>query len=812
MYPSQRIVLAGEIAARADKPIAFNYDIGEGHDTTDPAEFNIEGNIYRATRHGSLVDFTMWLAPGAQQAYRGHIQKLYKNGDEDYSLVAPTIQSTNIDIAPGNTSHPSTFEFSEPLDFEEGDYLLVAAGTTSQSADGRQQADPIITEIVDTVDYVTHSKFNGEITTADNVWHMNPSNQAYRQRLGFTAVSEQELVVEKNGETIYSGPARIALTDPGRQVTAGADTLNFNLHPDRVIVSEDEPPAAGSVAEVDRNKLYIQVDGRDHILDISYVRVVDDPDIFTLSSVAFTDGDPFHGFQLENTHGHLSPGHNIVKMAVEQGQFALFELRFGVGDFDPFDYRLYTHLTVYRRRKGATGDWGHHVLTRQTDQHEFNSAVIDSGFLGDAVRYDVILRTGSHGDGAVTTVPATDRFVAYPGGLKRESLPSFDELDNLTRMYDIIRERDPGFIIQHNGVQVDRNIRTLNVAEGIAVVVANGVATISAPTPVDGTFGRTVLFQDAEDAPREDEASGLPVTDPDGPISITLNAAPSRGSKMEIALSRQFGVGSLADPYRYIHAHTEELEVDQWLDGRAVLATDASPATSAGDFHAIRVTRPQDGNIFETPAMNLYVGRISDTELCLKPANNIEWVVNFAPLVITIREVFPQALGAGRRRLNVFSAEEALDNTTFDTELDVPVWSTFGFDPIPKARVERLDVRLRIYDGVASDHVRPLSFHRDAIHGVGYVTGPDWTYGAGQSATQVPAFFIPTSVQPDHLSRGPVEQRFSASKLNTFRESNLDFVLLFLRESGSDIVGFEVICWGADVFLFQQAQWTFEEV
>ena len=37
-------------------------------------------------------------------------------------------------------------------------------------------------------------------------------------------------------------------------------------------------------------------------------------------------------------------------------------------------------------------------------------------------------------------MPEANRLIAYPGGIKREYLPTSDTIDNITQLYDIIRE------------------------------------------------------------------------------------------------------------------------------------------------------------------------------------------------------------------------------------------------------------------------------------------------------------------------------------------------------------------------------------
>ena len=56
----------------------------------------------------------------------------------------------------------------------------------------------------------------------------------------------------------------------------------------------------------------------------------------------------------------------------------------------------------------------------------------------------MIIRTGQHGDGTSATVPEANRLEPYPDGKKREYLPNADNIDNITQLYDIIREVTSG--------------------------------------------------------------------------------------------------------------------------------------------------------------------------------------------------------------------------------------------------------------------------------------------------------------------------------------------------------------------------------
>ena len=424
----------------SSKSVTFDMLIAAGAAATDNAGFHGESNIWRVNRDCSISGFSHWVEPDIGTTYRGHWQKLVKNTDEDYSLVAPWLDSDVILAAPGSATLELVFAFSDAIELKKGDYVLVGVHAGA-AAFSRQQADAPITEFTDVLDYVTHSKIDGTPGINANLWHENPNNQAYRQRLRVTAASHEELVVRKEDIPVYSGPAVLDFSGDVDAVEIGTDKILIRLHPDRVIVSEDDPPDPDDVVEGDRAKLYIQTNADGHILDVSYVRVVD-PHDFTLSSTQFTDGgETKRGFKLDGNHGHLSPLLNIVQIDHGTTGVPFLDTRFDVASQDPIDYTTLTHLTLYTRRKGSGGSWTHHVLIRQTDHHQFTTANVSTGYLGDDVRYEMILREGNHGSGTgLVTVPAGNRIEAYPGGLKREVLPSFNDLDNLTRLYDIIRE------------------------------------------------------------------------------------------------------------------------------------------------------------------------------------------------------------------------------------------------------------------------------------------------------------------------------------------------------------------------------------
>ena len=416
-------------------------NIGAGHDTTDSAAYHLQGNIWRALRAGALHDFSQWVAPDAVTIYRGHVGLLTKNGDSDYTLDEDTIQSSATATAPGNTAHQLDFGFTSELHFEKDDYFLVAVATGSADADGRQQANPLISQTVGLLDYITHAKFDAAPTAGDNVWHMNPTNQGYRQRLGIVATSVDELVIEKDGATVYSGPNLWDVTDPEGQVVAGDAKIALTLYPERIIVSETEPPDPADVADIDLGKMYVHVNADGVIKSVSYIREVDES-IFSLSTTTYTLTGQVEtrGADMDSNNGYFIPWRNFEQIALTRAAGAVLVVHFDDAVMEPFDYTSHANLTLYRRLKGATGSWGHHQLARESDEYKYEKLGISNAFFGDGARYDLIFRTGSHGDGTVATVPEANRLIAYPGGIKREYLPTSDTIDNITQLYDIIRE------------------------------------------------------------------------------------------------------------------------------------------------------------------------------------------------------------------------------------------------------------------------------------------------------------------------------------------------------------------------------------
>ena len=144
------------------------------------------------------------------------------------------------------------------------------------------------------------------LTTGDNVWFDNPNDQGYRQRLGMRVRATDELLVERNGDFAYSGKAVINISsEDDSDLVVGTDKVTLNLHPDRVIVSQDDPPdAAVNVATGDRGKLYFHVNSVGRIKSISYVRGDVDPHIFHLSTEQYQPvTEVYRGFRLDGHHG-----------------------------------------------------------------------------------------------------------------------------------------------------------------------------------------------------------------------------------------------------------------------------------------------------------------------------------------------------------------------------------------------------------------------------------------------------------------------------------------------------------------------------
>ena len=298
-----------------------------------------------------------------------------------------------------------------------------------------------VTDTLGILTFEDHSKFTGTPTIADNLWHMNPDNYAYRQEIHGAFVSTDELVVEKDGVLVYSGPNHINVEGP-IAVVDSTDKATLTLtSPDRVIVSAVDPPDAADVATEDLTKFYAHVNADGVVKSISYIQEVD-PHTFSLTSEEYTTGEQqYRGFRATGNYGYLVPPRNLVVMEHQTDGVGLMDIKFEDGNTDPFDYADYSAgLTVYRRLKTSTGDWGHHNLARDAGDHFNFQGTVGIAFFGSNQRYDVILRVGQFGDGTSATVPAANRLVPYPGGLKREYLPTADNIDNITQVYDIIRE------------------------------------------------------------------------------------------------------------------------------------------------------------------------------------------------------------------------------------------------------------------------------------------------------------------------------------------------------------------------------------
>ena len=185
------------------------------------------------------------------------------------------------------------------------------------------------------------------------------------------------------------------------------------------------------------------------IQSISYISCRLTLTSFSLTSEEYTPvSQEYRGFRLAGNHGYLVNRRNIVIMEHTTDSIALLNVQFEQGVTEPFDYTGYGGgLTLYRRLKSSTGDWSHHNLVRDNSDHYNFQGGTGGGFFGSNNRYDVILRTGQAGDGTSATVPASNRLEPYPGGIKREYFPTFDQIDSITRLYDIVRDTVDGLTI-----------------------------------------------------------------------------------------------------------------------------------------------------------------------------------------------------------------------------------------------------------------------------------------------------------------------------------------------------------------------------
>ena len=463
------------------KRVDVEYNIGIGHDIND-ASFNPwEGNIYRVDRDGQIDGFSMWADPQVIEEYRGFMQRMVRYGDEDYRPVAVLLEADHSITTTGAGVLELSYDYGTPLEVSLGEYLWVGVtvGNTG-GARGRQQADATVSDVFGVLTFEDHSKFTGTPAISDNLWHANADNYSYRQEIRGTFVSTDELVVEQNGTLVYSGDNYIDI-EGDSAVVSGINKMTLTLHPQRVIVSEDDPPAAADVEDGDLTKLYIHINADGVIRSISYILKVD-PHLFSLTSEQFQPvTEVYRGFRHAGNYGYLVPRRNIVIMEHATDATALLEMEFEQGVTEPFNYVDFgAGLTLYRRLKGSTGDWGHHNLVRDNTDHYNFQGPASATFFGSNARYDVILRIGQFGDGSSATVPAANRLEPYPGGLKREYIPTFDQIDSITRLYDIIRETssDDGTVDELT-LDVDASdVLTVTIGRTVG---ADIVATVSLP-------------------------------------------------------------------------------------------------------------------------------------------------------------------------------------------------------------------------------------------------------------------------------------------------------------------------------------------
>ena len=492
------LVAGSGTSTNTPKNISVNYNIGEGHDVDDTSANANQGNIYRVERDGQIEGFSMWANPLSVDDYQGFIQRVGRYGDEDYRLAAGLREADDDIMTTGAGVLELSYEYSTPLVVSEGEYLWVGVSVGNGGARGRQQADATVNDVSSNFTFVDHSKFNGTPDTDTNVWHMNPDNYSYRQEIRGTFVSTDELVVEQNGILAYVGASHIDF-ETENSIVASQDKVTLMLESNRVIVSEDDPPDAADVATEDLTKLYFHITANGVIRSVSYILDVD-PHIFNLTSVQFQPvTEIYRGFRLDGNYGYLVPRRNIIIMEHTTGTFPLLNLQFEQGVTEPFDYTSYgAGLTLYRRLKGNTGNWGHHNLVRDNTDHYNFQASTDGGFFGSNSRYDVILRLGQFGDGASATVPAANRLEPYPGGLKREYIPQFDQIDSITRLYDVVRESG-----LNDGVVDDV---TLGLASSVLTVTLSRtigddiVGTVTLPASAsDGVVDTATMSVDASD-------------------------------------------------------------------------------------------------------------------------------------------------------------------------------------------------------------------------------------------------------------------------------------------------------------------------
>ena len=295
-----------------------------------------------------------------------------------------------------------------------------------------------------------------------------------------------------------------------------------------------------------------------------------------------------------------------------------------------------------------------------------------------------------------------------------------------------------------------------------------------------GAFVRTELFADTA------ARSG---SDADA-IAVTLIRVPVEGSKIEITLSKEYGT---APNLYYTHVHMEEIESDEWLDGRVVLDTDTRPDGvdadgSDGDYHLVRVSRPGTGTTFSSAATSMYVGRVSDTELLIKPG--IVWAGNYNPFRISVREVIPSGGGAGAQSSGislfhrvVVGAEQTLNGHLLSDFWENSTFEFINFTDVDVGELLYIDFTVRIGDEVEQVH----RVSRNTLRAIGFQNTTGYSPYLNSDNSVINSAIVPTFMVMGNQGSGNLREdliRPTMGRVEAHRGSGRGMVMFFFVENG----------------------------
>ena len=429
-----------------ERDLTDEYTIAQNHVTRDTGE-RWHGNIYEVKRDFGLEQFTQVVRPDAAGTYVGYVAKLTRNSATNYTKAEAFTAADATDNAAAVIDTTLEFNYGTPFDLVTGDYVWVGVySDTNALAYSRQRPNAVDSERIDTLDFIDYSRFDGT-AEPDNTFNLHsPSGtgSAYAQTIRETHTDYEELIVEKDGVTVYTGSNKVNYTGAAG-VSAGTGKAVINIPepiPANVVQHSGSLPDVSTISGDDLKRLHAVYASDDTLTSVSYVEDASEHQFhMKTASAAFSyDSRNVVGWSVDDDEGLFESIENLSLIASSEGANRTFDVLF-TSSTVPNDYTSHTHLAIYYRVWGSGDDFIHKELAKQSapDETLYQSATGLSDYFVADTEYEIYLRWGQHGNGTTANVPAGNRLVSFEDGARWRALQNVDIFGGTNEVTQVIQ-------------------------------------------------------------------------------------------------------------------------------------------------------------------------------------------------------------------------------------------------------------------------------------------------------------------------------------------------------------------------------------